>query len=85
MDILCTKCGEPWDNDELHELVKSGDFPNYKAAAAAFRKYGCAVFLTKHSEHKASPVVGLIYELLGDDMDGAASELEDAAFFGFLD
>ena len=19
MDIYCRKCGEPWDNDELHE------------------------------------------------------------------
>jgi hypothetical protein len=56
----------------------------YTAKAAEFRVIGCQVFETSHAETAASPGVGLIYELLGDDMDGAASLIEDAEVGGLM-
>ena len=41
MDIHCKFCGEPWDNDFLHDCVKDELFNSYQAAAKSFRQYGC--------------------------------------------
>lgn len=132
MDIHCPVCGEPWDNDEVHEIAgerfrteygysydhtRDGDPERYRAfynqAAADFRQEGCKLFGTSHNEpecdgHPAGPhdpmgqtvycdgsckvqrdkVFGLtaaeastaLYDLLGDDMDGAAAMMEDMGF-----
>lgn len=76
MDLICTACGEPWDMDYvLHEEPE------------AFKRSGAAIIhcpackerkepLAKEEKEKleAAREVG---ELLGDDVDGYASELED--------
>lgn len=84
MDILCPKCGEPWDHDTLHEVAEDSDKP-YDTVAADFRARGCEALGTKHSAGEAHPVISAVYDMLGDDMDGAASMLEDAELFGYLD
>jgi hypothetical protein len=73
IDIKCRICGEPWDNDELHYV----DGKTYTEAAAEFRAVGCEVFETNHSGRRADPGIGVITDLLGDDMDGLASMIED--------
>jgi hypothetical protein len=88
-DIRCPKCLEPWDNDSLHEAVDEGLFPNYDAAAKAFRKDGCAAIGGRHNQVDpesagARATVSMIYDLLGDDMDGAMSEMDDAEMMGLL-
>lgn len=77
MDVLCPVCGEPWDNDMLHDVAKEGK-TSYEVVASNFRTTGCDALAVKHNpETKADPRIGVLYELLGSDMDGAASEIED--------
>lgn len=76
MDVRCPKCGEPWDSDELHDVPGM----TYKAAWAAFQKRGCAIFGASHSEQPdktAAAKARILYAMLGDDVDGAASILSE--------
>ena len=88
MDLVCTKCLEPWDMDYvLHECPED------------FKKNECGAIIecpncegeTKKSileyygddekaieEHKTkSAMISATHDLLGDDVDGIASILED--------
>lgn len=92
MDILCRTCGEPWDNDSLHDRVTelreegASNATNYGTVSADFRARGCrALGVNCTPGNVAHPGVDAIYELLGDDMDGAAAMLEDMAYLGLLD
>lgn len=92
MDIICPKCAEPWDNDSIHEEVDNrrddGDTTaDYYKIAAEFRRKGCQTFtyawdgdcgnqLTDRQAFRAQ-LAGVAYDMLGDDMDGAASLLDD--------
>ena len=83
MDIICPKCGEPWEFDSLHDAVMP-----FEQAAKLFRTEGCGVVFGNSwcdRGAKSIPAVAAIYDLLGDDMDGAASMLDDAEFLGMLD
>ena len=85
MDVKCPKCGEPWDNDSLHEAVKRrnneavdpNDKATYSEVAADFRSRGCAALDATCSDNIADPRIAVAYDILGDDMDGAASIMED--------
>jgi hypothetical protein len=91
MDIFCPKCGEPWDNDELHEVVaerhENGDHDaSYNSVAREFRGKGCEVFGCSHGHVSAmaAELAAVAYDMMGDDMDGAASMLDDAQYFGLI-
>ncbi len=99
MDIICPKCGEPWDLDTIHDRVAelnddppTGETPvTFKSVSADFRRLGCAALGEPCEDQaagddevptgpgglSAAEAAATIYELLGDDMDGAASLLED--------
>lgn len=91
MDIRCPRCGEPWDFDTLHEAAAEND-STYEKVAADFRRRGCvALFgdacspdpnepVNPRTGLKASEAAATLYDLLGDDMDGAAALLEDEGF-----
>ncbi len=76
MDLICTSCGEPWDLDYvLHEEPE------------AFERKGSAIVscpccpeqkgkVTKAQKEKLEAAREL-GELLGDDVDGYAAQLED--------
>lgn len=82
MDIACPVCGEPWELDSLHEMGDwIGEDLTFEQARVRFAEEGCEAYGTPHGEGTAHPGVAVIYELLGDDVDGAASLLED---FGLL-
>jgi hypothetical protein len=84
MDIRCPICGEPWDMDELHD---NDEGLSYTEAAAVFRTEGCgAVFggTCKPTNRATSDTLAAIYDLMGDDMDGCASMIEDAEMMGLL-
>lgn len=55
MDIYCPVCGEPWDNESLHEEValrnQVGEDTSYAVVSAEFRRDGCKAF----REFGASP------------------------------
>ena len=76
MDIYCRNCGEPWDNDSIHEEAQIYGL-SYAEVAKDFRRNGCSALGSRCSTNDADPTVALAYELMGDDMDGAASILED--------
>lgn len=84
MDIRCKYCGEPWDVYSLHEMGDyrgSGEF-TYEQARKRFYRLGCGAFDPgsvkcdggSYGNHEA---VGLLQELLGDDVDGLAALTED--------
>lgn len=78
MDIKCVKCGEPWDMSELHEMGDwVGEELSYSDARERFYATGCEAFGSKHGDGKADAGIGVLYDLLGDDVDGAASLMED--------
>ena len=82
MDIRCRFCGEPFDAYSLHDAGMT-----YARASALWRRYGCGLFdhawdgreLGACKRSGASPVIGMLTDLMGDDIDGLASELEDLA------
>jgi hypothetical protein len=45
-DIYCPHCGEPHDQDVLHEAHEYGapEGLSYMQAAALFKKHGCGLF-----------------------------------------
>lgn len=84
MDIRCPICGEPWDMDELHDLIPD-ECDDYHKAVSLFRNKGCEAFGSKHNviENKnAATLTSMLFDVLGDDVDGIASELEDAENMG---
>lgn len=97
MDLICPVCGEPWDNDSLHEEVterrNAGKFDiTYSNVAVDFRQRGCAALETafgpqdcKRGDSFRAEVSSAMFDLLGDDMDGAAAMMEDFEMFGMLD
>lgn len=88
MDSRCRHCGEPFDLDEFH----GGDY-KWQSWVKAFNKFGCgaadALFdgLSPADATKCrhAPIadeeklqgIGLIQDLLGDDIDGACSMMDD--------
>lgn len=85
MDILCSVCMEPWDIDSLHDeaevLYEEMNFASYgecfDSIMQSFKKDGCKALGAGHSDNDSHPVVSAIYDLMGDDIDGAASAFED--------
>ncbi len=82
MDLLCRHCREPWEFDTLHEEAKA-QHVTFDKIAAEFRALGCEAFGISHNElGKPSAAADALYELLGDDMDGAAAMFEDLEAMG---
>jgi hypothetical protein len=82
MDIYCPKrgCAEPFDNDSLHDAVEDSLFPDYTAALHTFQSKGCEALGFTHSTGNDSgraEVMDAMFDLMGDDMDGAAAMMED--------
>lgn len=76
MDLLCPLCGEPWDNDELHHVAGK----TYRQALHDFQARGCLALGSRHSAPAnitAARAAAALYDILGDDADGAAAMLED--------
>lgn len=75
-DVYCRKCGEPWGFLEVADNFGFGrrkDFYDGKGCPSC--EWGAK------APDKApfrSQVMGLLREMLGDDEDGIAAEMEDA-------
>lgn len=122
MDLYCSKCGEPWDFDSLHEEAaarygipyylpnpdrfysgpkeKNPEYDSdayqrvYAKVTSEFRSKGCVALNTEFGTSECAPegadaqtdktfgltrseAASALYDILGDDMDGAASMLDD--------
>lgn len=72
MDIYCPRCGEPWDNDSLHEAAQEHG-STYEAIKTAFRTLGCSAI-------EYGPDAGPTCEVVLDDrtaLVNAAMDLSD--------
>jgi hypothetical protein len=74
MDIYCRRCGEPWDMDYINFEMTSQERNHFKSGA------GCPCCYGKKVEKRPfrADVSGMLQDMLGDDLDGVAAELEDA-------
>jgi hypothetical protein len=89
MDLYCARCGEPVDNDEFHDRAEEVG-STYREVSRDFRSRGCAAIGARCSEPSTEvdrsygltrqAAAGAMYDLLGDDMDGAAAMLDDLGF-----
>jgi hypothetical protein len=87
VDIYCPKCGEPWDNDTIHDVADARN-TTYAVVSRDFRRRGCEAIGTSHNEatirSTRADYAAIAYHILGDDMDGASSMVDDADYFGLL-
>lgn len=63
-----------------HEVANTLYEPIFKAVSADFRTRGCPAiesYGARCSNERAHPAIGALYELLGDDIDGAAAMFDD--------
>lgn len=95
MDLYCPRCGEPWENDSLHDEAAArygkSSVERYRIVASEFRRIGCEAMREAFGASCSTPnedvdssfgltrqqAASALYELLGDDMDGAATMLDD--------
>lgn len=76
MDLVCLRCGEPWDLDTvLHDEPES-----FQRGGAAI--YSCPCCERKRQEELPAPtrrmqLARVLTTTLGDDVDGAVALLED--------
>lgn len=90
MDLLCPRCSEPWDLEELHHVYRGDDHIPFDDARQMFYKIGCAAMdgdtVPSCNERVTltTEATSVIYELLGDDVDGAAALLDDFEYMDML-
>ena len=81
MDILCTRCGEPWDVFSLVDDMSPEEAEELKAG----RCCPCCKHTPDENLHNINPDGSHIQQalagILGDDIDGLAASMED---FGLL-
>jgi hypothetical protein len=68
-----------YDQDKYDKL--------FRAVRQEFRTTGCATFGSRCNSESLSPrnnLIGEVMDLLGDDLDGAASMLDDARHLGLF-
>ena len=82
-DILCPRCGEPWDLESLHD-VAADEGISFGEVRARFMTKGCAglagdyfgpIAVCERDEHAATRAA--LADLMGDDVDGYIATLED--------
>uniref|UniRef100_A0A6M3M6M9 Uncharacterized protein n=1 Tax=viral metagenome TaxID=1070528 RepID=A0A6M3M6M9_9ZZZZ len=100
MDILCTRCGEPWDVFSLVDDMSPEEAKDLKAGqgcpcCAEKEKCDkdiaceeCPEYLNSRCQAKKFKPINddgryvqkALADILGDDIDGLAAEMEDAGF-----
>jgi hypothetical protein len=90
MDIYCPVCAEPWEIDSLHD-VAGEEGRTFSQVRSEFFASGCGVAFapwgitckpaTGAAGHRAM-ISAMLADILGDDIDGIALELEDAERMG---
>ena len=80
MDLVCTRCGEPWHVDHvLHDESESFE----RRGGRIDHCPACPKEMSEHSPEERHRLVAIreLANLHGDDVDGLAASLED---FGLL-
>jgi hypothetical protein len=91
MDLYCPVCAEPIDFDELHYM---GDYTDgvdvpFAVARERFARIGCEAFGQSHNRDGVgsfrAEASSMLFDLLGDDVDGVAAMMEDAEYMGMFE
>ena len=79
MDLMCANCGEVWDTDTvLH------DEPwNFERRGGLISKCPCCEECGPR-DNPDRPLLEALADIMGDDIDGYAAELEDLQVFGVI-
>lgn len=82
MDIYCLRCGEPWDLTEIAEMVENGEIEitegKVKGCPACFGKDEKVLNSSmSNSQRSFLENMETIAELMGDDLDGQATAIQD--------
>ena len=98
MDVYCHVCGEPTGVDYFHDVADMRG-TTFRTVQRDFQARGC-VALNEDATNNSAPswcerpeggrsmvsmASEVLNDLLGDDIDGIASSMEDFAFLGMLD
>lgn len=87
MDIYCVKCGEPIEIETIHEYA-SDTGSTFTEVLQVFQSAGCGEAFSNwgftcnpsiEGNDRAS-IAAIAYELLGDDIDGAAAMFDEWDF-----
>lgn len=97
MDIYCVRCGEPWDIDSIHEEVtyrqESGEEVSFNGVRRDFSRRGCLALTAygvsevdcrRDSGNARAMASSALMGILGDDIDGVASLMDDAHALGMF-
>jgi hypothetical protein len=81
MDMYCQKCGEPWEVCGLWDFEQD----DYTGARQDFLNgIGCPACSwgakAPNEKPRISILAGYMRDMLGDDIDGIASELDDLMY-----
>ncbi|MDO8472625.1 MAG: hypothetical protein Q7T05_02280 [Dehalococcoidia bacterium] len=74
MDLYCSRCGEPYDMDHVNFEMSPEERARFKKGEGCPACYGKVV----EKRPFRAQLAGALSEILGDDEDGAAAEMEDA-------
>lgn len=96
MDLYCPRCSEPCDSDEFHYVEDlnsdvEGALLSWATATGRFRTIGCAALeggttpTCEKDDSLRSLASATLMDLMGDDLDGVASTMDDFEFLGMLD
>ena len=85
MDNVCTKCGEPWDiSYQVEDEQLPKDEQEFVLLGSAIKACPCCKDtpnddpdIQEYQEKGRGYEISMLAEILGDDIDGLASTLED--------
>ncbi len=78
MDIYCKRCGEPWDAYGARQYMDMTKEEYDRMMCGE----GCPCCFGKEVKERPfrAQVTSALHDILGDDLDGLASELQDAEY-----
>lgn len=80
MDIRCRKCAEPIDMDEFHDIAADMG-TTFRHVLNTFAQHGCIALGMRcndeETDRELAAISGALFDMLGDDIDGVASDLSD--------
>jgi hypothetical protein len=86
MDLYCQKCDEPWDLHHVEHDMDQDD-ENGKARFKAGEGCPCCDWGKSAPEQQSlkGMAMGMMADILGDDVDGMASMMDDFDYAGYFD
>ena len=82
MDVYCPVCGEPWEIDTFHDVAEE-QARKFRDVVDEFARVGCVATgwvspdRCTARENARADMARALFDVMGDDIDGVASMLED--------